>query len=821
MAESKSLRCPIDTRCKKLGKVQCNTIPTLHTLHKWLKGSDKFTGCPHCRAVYETLALVRHVYQLYGLTETTHNNEALGREFDLLHLLSERRELLPYLKYKTAAIFSWGMGQELPPFPGGLGTPGPHLIGGTYYQFSAMMQKRAIGKIENGLDGSVSRTKAAERSVRQHAWSFFYSMLMLKKGLPRPGRLDLQEAIVKAYQTMTTADDRSYSRMLAIDSCKKKCEAIVSKMFRKHDWTRQQMAWPSQSAHCRSGVKEGGALGHLRKSGVVDVKVSWTPDREERRVSEEDEKVTWMRISDETSEDLCYAQAMLVKMAGDEKKLAIPQSLPEPLKIRIVTKGPEFTYSALKPVQEMMFRTLSKDARFMIGEPMSKWKVKNTLGQLRSWNSWVSGDYKAATDNLAIELSYAIAQKIAEVTDMPRPYRELFVDALVGHTYTYNKNFGVGEPCWAEEKPQLRGQLMGSNVSFPVLCIANFALIWDSVFPEMEFEDVQVLVNGDDCLFQTDEDGFAAWKDAAAAVGLSPSVGKTYFSRDFYVINSVMYDTHWGRTHLDVEGDDYIPYVNTGLLLGLKRSGGKSEGDDDVDKEWGGTLAQKWERIKLGFDHDFADQWMMDMEMRLAKDFEALNEISNYMPRRLSAEFGGLGLPGPWDDYDYEVGARVLMTNWKLRLKTKETHYSLMLRDLNRQYGTIQSRSKFSLGKALWATFGIESLEPAAPSELDEQWERFLSRPIPVSRACYREVFDDLSKSSRPAGNRPAVGFIDGDSRVHTEWDVFDNVYTPSHADHALLPPADGAYISPQRCNALLWESGYDEEFGHMWMGIG
>jgi hypothetical protein len=117
---------------------------------------------------------------------------------------------------------------------------------------------------------------------------------------------------------------------------------------------------------------------------------------------------------------------------------------------------------------------------------------------------------------------------------------------------------------------QSNGQLMGSLLSFPVLCVINFA-IWRHV-KELNSgvtcnglglggSSDFCLVNGDDILFAETAEGYSRWCEMVRKVGLIPSAGKNYFSNHFATMNSVplSYDE-------DVRGLVPIPWVNQGLL---------------------------------------------------------------------------------------------------------------------------------------------------------------------------------------------------------------------------------------------------------------
>lgn len=149
---------------------------------------------------------------------------------------------------------------------------------------------------------------------------------------------------------------------------------------------------------------------------------------------------------------------------------------------------------------------------------------------------------------------------------------ELLVASLSKNFISY----GVWEKKCDELKPfeQKNGQLMGSVLSFLVLCIANAALHWMVKFPHTTTYDFSVMdcllkINGDDCLCPLTKTEQFRWNLYADAMGLIPSVGKTYFSRDFAVLNSQCYM----RSNL---GDwTLVPYLNGDYLQHVQGKGGR------------------------------------------------------------------------------------------------------------------------------------------------------------------------------------------------------------------------------------------------------
>lgn len=647
--------------------------------------------------------------------------ESLRQEFCDLHFEHKADPVgfVAYFKYKTAASFAEYLGCELPKAPvlesvkmqssahNGV------LVGGRYYAFYQMMKRRKD-----------------ERSTR-----FFYSLLMMKKGLPRPTAEMLAAANREARRVMTTPDERNLSRCMTIESVGLRARKIVRALFHRHDWDNEMMSFPSVAAHYGYSCRDGGALEAVRELLRADEKAPSTAHLGDvvpliNSVDEaiEDETRSPMGLSTAAAAELRDLQRYIVQKALKEPCYCEPVCLPEPLKIRTVTKGPALRYTALAAVQKVLWSQLSQDKRFQIAAPMTGRTVYQLLGRLAPGMKWLSGDYKAATDNLAIELSYHIAQEIADVTGMDASYRELLVDGLVGHVY----HMGVGE----DGKdlgflPQARGQLMGSVVSFPILCIANAACIEESLDPDGNEAYLKYIINGDDCLFQCTEEQRQRWALIASEVGLQPSIGKTYFHDRYAVINSALFDTKRilsERQHFEVPGlgwttDDgpmeywEAPYLNLGLLLGLKRSGGQSDADGDptewrrADFDGDTSIGARAESLVKGWTDGRHELFELFIECNLC----FLNGDCR-RPWFVPSTLGGWGLPligGYVNTQDQLATIARVTRDYPTQVRVRNSYvlseYRVAVELFQRMHSRTARRTGFKLGKAQMSSLLVTS----------------------------------------------------------------------------------------------------------------
>jgi len=284
--------------------------------------------------------------------------------------------------------------------------------------------------------------------------------------------------------------------------------------------------------------------------------------------------------------------------------------LPEPLKVRPITAGPALAQAALKPMQKWLWGVLKDESCFqLIGKTVSVDIVKQQLGRLGEDEEFNSGDYKASTDNLHSWVSECLLDELVQIwkehgdpgdqfSQHIDDFNILMKRLLTGHSILdpeFNKSYRQGKDLKDEWfKDQKEGQLMGSIISFPFLCLANAAFCrWSMEITEIKnlklvdryresYEQCRLLVNGDDCVFPGKiQLGFSNWEKVTSFGGLESSVGKTFRSRKFFTINSCQFS--YCNSASDWEDDEggfiddvhmcEVRYVNFGLIYGQKKDG--------------------------------------------------------------------------------------------------------------------------------------------------------------------------------------------------------------------------------------------------------
>jgi hypothetical protein len=331
----------------------------------------------------------------------------------------------------------------------------------------------------------------------------------------------------------------------------------------------------------------------------------------------------------------------LPENTGKTRFLAKPAFVREPLKVRPILMGPAEEYFQLFQLQSFLWNNLKRFPTFsLIGEPCTDQKLRDIYiskadelfgkNYMQKGYKHHSGDYESATDNFCPYFSRYIWEGIDKRSSLGPHLARLGKKCLVGHSI-----------CYDDQKHQLlnqsNGQSMGSPVSFPELCILNAAVCavahdlgrdWSD--SPVHWTRLPMCINGDDCLNLFNEKSEKAWSEVGSAVGLTPSVGKTYFSDWFAVINSQCY------TILDdeIRKVEYFNYC----LLSEHDSRGSSK------RHWSSLASclEKWYKCTEG-------RLMPSQALGhfLTSHGELLRRVPQGMSWWLPEELGGLGLR--WD----------------------------------------------------------------------------------------------------------------------------------------------------------------------------
>lgn len=200
----------------------------------------------------------------------------------------------------------------------------------------------------------------------------------------------------------------------------------------------------------------------------------------------------------------------------------------EPCKVRWISIGESAPYLKAKAWNRLVYRYLPRHPTFALtGRPL---EVGDFQGFTQKY--LLSGDYKGATDTLKSSISnytlLSITKRLYKKGNWFQRYNGLR-SSLTGHTLEY------GDQKFDQET----GQLMGSFLSFPILCIVNAAVNRLYLDPTLEtpLRDLPLKINGDDVAACSDKD-FSDWSDTICLAGFKLSLGKNYVHQDVMCINS-------------------------------------------------------------------------------------------------------------------------------------------------------------------------------------------------------------------------------------------------------------------------------------------
>jgi hypothetical protein len=206
----------------------------------------------------------------------------------------------------------------------------------------------------------------------------------------------------------------------------------------------------------------------------------------------------------------------------------------EPLKVRTITAGIGDTF-CLKPLQRAMWKALGDEPQFCLTHGTNR--LDSAISRIHeksaSGDVWISGDYSAATDSFSIEGSKALLEGILESIDH-EPTKRWALKEISPHLLVYPKRYQEVTPEGSLDPIlQKSGQLMGSLLSFPLLCLLN-----DCTASFSGLSPDKYLINGDDILMRAPEKVYPIWKEKVREFGLDLSLGKNYIHPRYGTVNS-------------------------------------------------------------------------------------------------------------------------------------------------------------------------------------------------------------------------------------------------------------------------------------------
>jgi len=387
--------------------------------------------------------------------------------------------------------------------------------------------------------------------------------------------------------------------------------------------------------------------------------------------------------NDERDYEVTKQRSLLVDDGPDNVCCRVA-GVKEPAKVRTVTAGEALPYWLTRSFQKDVHAYIRQIPQFSLcGQPLEAWHLKfldrlsSEFGLFQGFTFdgertvWVSGDYSAATDEIDIRLTRICHGIMMEklMTSYEQQgcdpetilkYRYILDACIEPHLVHYPHNYQASEElrtCTLRPEDALlgrdmenlnpcvqqNGQLMGSTLSFPILCIVNFCVSWLALFPHVEdFRKIPILVNGDDILFRCRESQYAVWCDHVKNAGFRKSLGKNFAHEDKIFINSQPWVAR-KRSDFDVSGlceFDYCPFFNTGLMHGQSKVASQMPIETDESQVFKALYTLQPEAVKGAQNRERAVRRFHSVN----REHLRLVSANGFFSFHAAREFYGLGM---------------------------------------------------------------------------------------------------------------------------------------------------------------------------------
>lgn len=270
------------------------------------------------------------------------------------------------------------------------------------------------------------------------------------------------------------------------------------------------------------------------------------------------------------------------------------QAILEPLKVRLISAGESIPYWIARDAQKKSWEYLQSMVTFIAtGKPLETSDIvflqskRNTFQKKYNvtFDKWVSGDYSGATDGVDIRLTASCFEAMLRRSDYSPHLKDILRGVIYQQELHYPKMNFDGVMKELPSALQQNGQLMGSVLSFPILCIINLCAYWyameEYLGSTIDPVDLPVYVNGDDILFPCNDQFYEVWKEKVFAAGFDLSIGKNYIHSNFFTMNSILF--HENRVTGEITR---YGFLNVGLLTGKAKTTGRQEIRDKPIWDW-------------------------------------------------------------------------------------------------------------------------------------------------------------------------------------------------------------------------------------------
>lgn len=385
--------------------------------------------------------------------------------------------------------------------------------------------------------------------LRRRAERIVCSMLQLKRSFPELPESMAVDALKKHRQLICSVPTKIFGE-LPYDIV----DDILESYFPR-GWAKRLNVFPRETLWSSTQSRRLEVLSSLKNRATLDGHTVRNPSG-----SCEVDYPTLMRSSafpmlkyfSEREYDRWYQEATSDQMVYDVKACAVPDAG----KFRIITKS-DRRVKVLQPLQRALHSHLGTFPEFRF---TAEQVDVNTFGALtglkcRPGERFLSVDYTSATDSVHGEWMSSLIERILDrsgVLELQALSKIAVGELALGRRIIYAHPLA---PLGSEIHDfQRRGSLMGSLLSFPLLCLWNASILRRSLGHD------RFVVNGDDALACASEAAYGDWRRYAQQIGVSPSPGKVYWSEGL-----VTFCSQYWRTHRGVLRP--IPWVPVSLMF--------------------------------------------------------------------------------------------------------------------------------------------------------------------------------------------------------------------------------------------------------------
>jgi hypothetical protein len=244
----------------------------------------------------------------------------------------------------------------------------------------------------------------------------------------------------------------------------------------------------------------------------------------------------------------------------------------------------------LRPLHKVIYDRLSREKWLCRGDFTTDVLQRAGFSYVAG-ETLTSGDYKSATDNLSIEVAEAILGELLSTTvSVPGSMKAYAMSIL--RPVLFNLEHGI------DDFIPSRGQMMGSFLSFPLLCLQNrIAFLYAGEAVGVDNSEFPCLINGDDILFRSGPHFSAHWMNIVSSLSLEVEKTKTSVSPEFGSLNSTLCRRRGGFYRV-------VATVRMGMLRESESLDTLSKGFDDFLAGLKGSLrfraAMAWFSWNIG-----------------------------------------------------------------------------------------------------------------------------------------------------------------------------------------------------------------------------